>query len=472
MYAPRTQEKRRASSFRHRAALIFCGSLSVLVAGCATDKVTGKKKFALVQWSVEEEQQMGDTYAPNFQAEYDGPLLDAQANAYLDGLIREMATHSVRKDDFAYRFTILNSSTPNAFALPGGYVYVTRGLLQNLETEGQFISVMGHELGHVEHQHSMFQQNRLLLTAVSLGIGGIIESQVINKGDPDKPTYVTAAAAVAVPVFLLRYDRNQELESDARGVYFSHRMGYNPNEGARTFEYFQRLERESGSSTPELLRTHPLNERRVDEIRRRVAEEYPEIKTKPKESFRPLSDNNRRFEQIVSRLKSVAPAYQKYDDAMMQLARSSEDPQAFEKAGKLLDEARRMLPDEPLFIIGAGELMYAQQKGDRGRADFEKALKTYELAGPRRGHWKPSFYLGALAVDSGNGAQAESLLKKSAGVFPMQPLIHYYLGRAQELGGRLNEALSSYQNVLQLAPEESALHKNASKRLAELQPDA
>src|SRR4029453_12798217 len=129
-----------------------------------------EKRFAMVQWSVKEEQALGDQAAPNFEQQFDGALADAAGKESLGSVIKEMAGHSVRKDDFAYQFEILNSSEPNAFALPGGYVYITRGLLEHLESEGEFVGILGHELGHVEHQHSMLQQNKAILATGAVAI--------------------------------------------------------------------------------------------------------------------------------------------------------------------------------------------------------------------------------------------------------------------------------------------------------------
>jgi predicted Zn-dependent protease len=445
-----------------RVALLGAAGL----AGCVTDKVTGEKRFAIVQWSVQEEQALGDRAAPNFEQQYDGALPDAAAQGSLGSIVKEMASHSVRKDDFHYRFEILDSSEPNAFALPGGYVYITRGLLVNLESEGEFVAVLGHELGHVEHQHSMLQENKVLAATVLVGAIGI-GSELLEK-DPDKAANVSALASYAAPIALLHFSREQESEADQRGVFFAHAMGYDPREMKKTFEYFERLEKQSGSTTPSFLRDHPTNEARLADIDKEIARSCPEVLAKQPDQFRAPPGPNDRFVKLVKGLRAKSAAYAKSDQARQILARKGSDAKSLAQAAALADEARRLGPDEPLFEITAGEVAYARGVGDRGRAHFERAIALRSAAGGAHGDWKPLFYLGALDVDSKRGASAAASLAKSAALFPDNPIAHYYLGRAHELDDRKADATREYELVTKLAPQDSTLVQKSNERLAAL----
>jgi predicted Zn-dependent protease len=453
----------RSRGRRLRSALL---PAALLASACVTDPVTGKSRFAVMQWNVQEEQALGDQAAPNLEQQFDGALPDAAAQQYLGAVVKEMAGHSVRKDDFAYQFEILNSSEPNAFALPGGYVYITRGLLVNLESEGEFVAVLGHELGHVEHKHAMLQQNKTLFAGAVVSAIGVGTEML--KLDPDQAKCVSALAGTGAPLLLLHYGRAQESEADQRGVYFSHVMGYDPREMKKTFEYFQRLERQAGATTPTFLRSHPTNEQRLQDIDSEIAKTASEVLAKKPDQFRAPPRPDDRFVRIVKALQAKAPAHQKNDQAQRLLAKSPADAKALAQAAALADEARKLAPDEALFEITAGEVAFARGSGDRGRAHFERALALQAKAGGR-GHWKPHFFLGALDVDAKRGASAAASLAKATALFPDNPVAHYYLGRARELETKKQDAAKEYQLVLDLAPQESALAQKSQERLTALQ---
>ena len=377
-----------------------------------------------------------------------------------------MAGHSVRRR-LPYEFEILNSSEPNAFALPGGYVYITRGLLVNLESEGEFVAVLGHELGHVEHQHSMLQQSKTLAAGVLVSAVGV--GAEFLKLDPDHAKSVSALASQGAPLLLLHYSRAQESEADQRGVFFSHAMGYDPREMKKTFEYFQRLEQQSGSNTPSFLRSHPTNEQRLQDIDSEIAKTAAEVLPKKPDQFRAPPRPDDRFVRIVKALQAKAPAHQKNDQAQRLLAKSPADAKALAQAAALAEEARKLAPDEALFEITAGEVAYAQGAGDKGRSHFERAIALQAKAGVARGHWKPLFYLGALDVDAKKGVSAAASLSKATALFPDNPVAHYYLGRARELEGKKPDAAKEYQLVTELAPQDSALAQRSQERLAALQ---
>jgi predicted Zn-dependent protease len=247
-------------------------------------------------------------------------------------------------------------------------------------------------------------------------------------------------------------------------------MGYDPREMKKTFEYFQRLEQASGSTTPSFLRDHPTNESRLQEIDAEIAKHYDEVLAKKPEQFRAPPGPNDHFVQLVKALQTKAPAYKKDEQARQIVAKQGGDAKALAQAKGLADEAMKLDPGQPLFAITAGEVAYASGSGDKGRAQFEKALALEQKSGQARGHWKPLFYLGALDVDAKKGASAAASLQKATALFPDNPVAHYYLGRAQELNGNKAAAVAAYQRVTQLAAPESELHKKSAERLATLQP--
>ncbi len=455
-----------AKSMRNAAALV---ALTFAVGGCVTDPVTGKAHISLVRWSPQDELRAGREYSPNVESQFDAVHPDAEATRVLGGLVSEMVTHSVRRDDFQFRFKILNSSIPNAFALPGGYVYITRGLVALLESEGQFISVMGHELGHVEHQHSMRNQSRGKVTGVLTSPLRVATSLV--HGLPGENIVGLAAGVVVAPLALwgLKFNRGQETEADERGVYFAAEMGYDPREGAKTFELFERLENESSSSSvsSELawFRSHPLNSDRIDNIQKTIARKYPQLLRAADREFRQSSDS---FLTVLERFRKQAAAYGIYDEAITVLTDSEVTPADFEKAEASIERAQSLVPEEPLFLVGKGEAAITRKDWAAARSHFSKALDLYDRLTPGDSHWKAHFYLGFLGLEAKQIKVATEHLLTARKLFPLQPLVNLFLGRAYEIDGKRALAKAAYKNAMDASPSDSEVYRAAADRWSKL----
>ena len=437
-----------------------------LAASCVTDAVTGERRYAPVRWSAAEELEIGRESAPNIEAQFDAPYPDPALEADLAEIVAQLVEHSPRKDDFEFRFTVLNSSIPNAMALPGGFVYITRGLLQELQSEAEFIAVLGHELGHVEHRHSMLNQSQGVLTGLVVRPLGAVARRLPIGGR----VVGAAAGIVAAPSVLLgfRFSRQQELEADRRGVDFCAELGYDPGEFTRVFELFERLEEESGSGGEfAIFRTHPLNETRVKGVQKTLEREYPELLQRDPGSFRQSSE---RFEAILQGFRERAPAYGHYDRALARLGDGAEAPapEALEAAGEDLRAARERLPDEPLFLLLQGELALAAEQIEVALDSFLEAHALYERRSPGRGHWKAPFYLGAMALEAGQVEEAIGFLELAEERYPMNGLISFALGRAYEEAGRTQAAREAYERAERYLPEGSSPRKEARRRKKEL----
>jgi predicted Zn-dependent protease len=446
--------------------VLLLALLAVPLAGCVRDRVTGEQRVSLVHWTPEEEIRIGREQSPDIESLFDAIAPDAEANRQLGDLVRELVGHSVRRGDFDFRFKVLNSSVPNALALPGGFVYITRGLLEKLESEGQLVSVMGHELGHVEHQHSMQNLSRgrisgIFTAPLRLGVS-------LTEGLPGEGVVGLAAGLAATPLALwgLKFSREQELEADERGVFFSATMGYDPREGLKTFRMFERLERESGAEG-ELawFRTHPVNEDRIAHIEETVAKTYPQLRSKAASDFR---QDSAAFGAVLAKFRERAPAYKLYDEAVALLGKEKRTPEDLGKAVAKLEEAGGRLPDEPLVAIARGEAAILKEEKAAARAQFVAAVELYEKLVPGDGHWKPHFYLGVLDLQAKEAASALAHLEEAARRVPGQPAVQLVLGRAYEESGNRVGARAAYRKVLEQAPSDSELHREARERLRRL----
>lgn len=430
----------------HRSPILL---VLLALGSCCSDPVDQSTYFCLGEMPLAEEQALGDAYAPNIDAMYDGVYADAAAAEYLGQLIVEMAGHSVRAEDFTWKFSILNTSMPNAFAVPGGYIYITRGLLAAMETEGQFISVMGHELGHVEHRHSHKGLGGKMLGGILVGIIGTAESTLTQS---EEPGLATSLSAGATSLFLLRYDRSQELQSDKRGVYYAAEMGYDPAEAIKTFEYFQSIEDEAGASQMEWFRTHPLNENRITDIEAEIQRAYPSLIGQPKESFRPYKDNNKRFDKVLARFKQAQPVYDRYDKAWKDLAEGieKEDKDKIRAALPVFEECAADLPDEPLFHTAVGMSHFAMERLGPARTAFQRAISLDDAYLPARKLFRPHLLLGLAWYEDKSFDKARDELLVAADAFPMNPQPYYFLGRSYEELDRNEDAIAAYRKVIEL----------------------
>ena len=233
-----------------------------LLAGCAANPVTGKSDYVLM--SEQQEIALGQRYNREILKEmpaYD----DAKLNAMIQSIGDKLAAHSHRTG-LDYRFTVVDSPTVNAFALPGGYIYITRGMLAYLNSEAELAAVLGHEIGHVTARHSVRQHSAQTTASVL----GTVVSVATGIGGVDDLTDMAGTAIVR------GYGREHELEADRLGAQYMARSGYDPDamlevigilKDQETFE--KKSAREEGRKPNVyhgLFSTHPRNDARLQEV--------------------------------------------------------------------------------------------------------------------------------------------------------------------------------------------------------------
>lgn len=188
----------------------------LFMVGCTQNPVTGQKEFTGLM-SPQQEESIGASQHQEIIKQYGGVYNNPAIQAYVDDIGQKIAQYSERKD-VTYKFTVLDSPIVNAFALPGGYIYITRGILALANNEAELAAVLGHEIGHVaaRHQASRYSQGvltQLGATVLSAAIGVPAASQAIGLGSD---------------LYLSSYSRGQETQSDQLGVRYLSRAGYDP----------------------------------------------------------------------------------------------------------------------------------------------------------------------------------------------------------------------------------------------------
>ena len=241
----------------------LAAALLVAAAACAVNPATGRREISLVSES--QEIQMGRDADPQVTAAL-GLVDDPQLQAYVSALGMRLAAVSERPN-LPWSFKVVDDPTVNAFALPGGFIYVTRGILVNFDSEAELASVLGHEIGHVTARHSASQISRQQLQQLGLGVGMIFSETVREYG---------SLAAAGLQLMNLSFSRGDETQSDELGLRYISRVGYDPEAMIGVFEMLAEVSGGGEGRIPEWQATHPYPENREANIRQEIAnEQYP-----------------------------------------------------------------------------------------------------------------------------------------------------------------------------------------------------
>ncbi len=246
-----------------RAAAV--GAL-VLAAACATNPVTGDRELALMTEG--RELSIGRDADPQIREQmgvYDSPALQA----YIEDLGHRLAALSHRPH-LPWQFAIVDSPAVNAFALPGGYIYLTRGILAYLGDEAELAGVLGHEIGHVTARHSVQAYSRAAGAQIGLAVGQILVPPM--RGNPYGLPGVVNAAASGLGILLLKFGRDDEMQADRLGAEYAAAGGWHPEGVAGMLSTLGRIgEASDRRGVPNWLSTHPEPAARVTEVGPTVA---------------------------------------------------------------------------------------------------------------------------------------------------------------------------------------------------------
>ena len=247
-------------------ALVVALSLLLVAGGCATNPATGRPQLTF--FGEEAELDMGkeaDAEILGTVGVYD----DYDLGEYVEEVGQRLAASSERPY-LPWSFKVLDDPTVNAFALPGGYVYVTRGILAELGSEAELAAVLGHEIGHVTAKHSLHRQSQQMLAS-----GAIITAAVIL--DPEYADEWAALGMLGAGFAFLKYSRDDERQADDLGLRYMMRAGYDPQQMPGVFEMLEQVGKaEGGGALPAWLSTHPDPGKR----RLRISQEVSDVQAR------------------------------------------------------------------------------------------------------------------------------------------------------------------------------------------------
>lgn len=325
-----------------------------LLASCVQNPVTGKKDFLLV--SEDWELQVGaQQYLPLRQSQGGDYVVDPGVEAYVRSIGQRLAAQSDRK--LPYEFHVINDSTPNAWALPGGKISINRGLLVKLKNESELAAVLGHEIVHSAAKHGAKGQTR--------GIGlqlGVLTASIVGARE-GYGQQAQLLSSVGAQIINSQYGQGAELEADHFGMTYMSRAGFDPQGAVGLQRTFVELSKGQESNTlTRLFASHPPSERRVEENMRTA------------QSLKPggiVGEQN--YKKAIARLLNSQKAYEAYDKA--QLAYKNKK---ISEASAYLKTAIRLEPREAHFHSLQGDIALSQNKLTTAKRNFDKAIGLNE----------------------------------------------------------------------------------------------
>lgn len=251
--------------------LSLCFVFSVL-AGCFTNPITGKAELMFI--SEQQDIEIGRKYAPEVEKQMGGRIANQKLQGYIDSVGQKVAGVSHRPD-LDYHFVALDHESMNAFALPGGYIFVTRGMLEKLDSEAQLAAVLAHETAHVVARDTA--------AAMSKDIGISLVLSAVTSEETSRT--VLTVADVTNQILALSYSREDEKTADLAGLDYMFAAGYNPYGMVETM---QMLQDENEFRPIGFLSTHPNPENRIGYLEEKILLSYfqPERLKSGKEDYK------------------------------------------------------------------------------------------------------------------------------------------------------------------------------------------
>ncbi len=393
--------------------------LAALMTGCAVNPVTGKRELAVV--GTDTEVKIGEQqYAPGRQMGGGDYVVDPELSRYVADVGHRLAQVSDRK--LPYEFKVINDSTPNAWALPGGKIAIHRGLLVELNNEAELAAVLGHEIVHAAARHGAKSMQRGML------LQGAMVAGAIGASGSEYGSLLMQGAGLGAQLLNQKYGRDAERESDYYGMQYMVRAGYDPRAAVSLQETFLRLSegRGGGGWLEGLFASHPPSAERVKNNQALLAE-LPQGGDLHQD----------RYQQMMAGLRRTQDGYAAHDRGRKALAEGNFD--------LALSEAKTALsvePRESLFHALRGDVRSAQKRWSDAVINYNRAIEgnpTYFYSYMRRGIAEKSL---------GNRTAATADLEKSIKILPSAPALNA-LGELRLAAGNKPEAMEFFRAAAQ-----------------------
>ena len=402
--------------------------------GCAVNPVTGEQELAFM--SERQELALGAKFFPRTIQLMDGlPAKDPGLQAYAQSVGLKLAAVSHRPK-LPWEFKVVNTSDVNASALPGGKIFITRGLITRLTNEDQLAFIFGHEIGHVAARHHVAMYTRKVLASVAL------VALAVAISDQRWAQPLLLGAGLAGTLLLLSFSRDQERQADELGYIYMTKCGYHPKGMVGAFLILQQVAHEDQSLVTLLFRTHPYLSERLEVARQRT--KYAPIT---------LGFKTKAFDKALALQRDRAPAYAAMDKGS-KLAKQSLYYDALQQYKKAIS----LFPDEGIFHVRLSTLFLRI-------GEPRKALKEATIASrlaPRV--FSPHLAAGLACLRMNRVFEALVWLKKADELLPEYQPTKWAIACAYDRLGVKDRAIDYYQQTVNIAPR-TKLGRAAAARI-------
>ena len=408
--------------------LILAGLITVTgISGCAVNPVTGERNLQF--YGTDWEQKVGaQMYAPMKQSQGGEFVLDPDLTQYVRHVGQQLADKARRKEQLDFEFAVLNDSTPNAWALPGGKIVINRGLLTELDSEAELAAVLGHEIVHSDAAHAARAQSKGMLTQ----LGAVVSMVVLGSVDSTASREIAMIVpALGAQLLTQKYSRDAELEADKYGMLYMSEAGYNPLGAVELQQTFVELsEGRNENWMSGLFASHPPSRARL-ERNQKMAMELPEGGRYAQT----------RYQEKTSYLRRVKPAYDAFDEAKIALNKDD-----LKLAQRKLNQAMAIEPRESLFHSLQGDIHALKKEPQLAMTSYRKAINS-----------NPGFFYGYLRKGQLEYKQnqfraARSALSRSLELMPTAEA-HYLLGKMDNNEGNPASAMEHFKVAAQSESE-------------------
>lgn len=324
---------------------------ALLSSSCIRNPINGQREFGFISES--QERQIGiEAYQNSIQAQGGAFTSDPTLSAYVERIGNKIAQASARPS-LSYEFVIVNDSSLNAWALPGGKIAVNRGLLVQLDSEAELAAVLGHEITHAVARHGAKGYERGMLMQ-----GGLVALGVATK-DSRYNDILVGSGTIGAMLMMSKYSRQQELEADLYGMHYMAKAGYDPSAAIQVQELFLKESKGKQHALDTLFASHPPSQERIDTNK-------ATLKTLPEGGFIGVEE----YQEATKALKSHKEAYELYDKGVKALKNKS-----YYHAQKDAEKAIDLFPQEALFWGLKGSAHLAQKHIKHALQAFTEAVE-------------------------------------------------------------------------------------------------
>lgn len=408
----------------------------IFILSCTTvqDPLTGKPTLTLL--SVEQEIEIGRKIVPQAINENEGLYPDEEVQQYVREIGYKLASVTPRK--VSYQFYVVNSKDINAFALPGGPVFINRGLLLTLDNESELAGVLAHELGHINaRHHAKFLEK-------TYGMNILLNILAITTANSSYYNLTMELAKISAGLLQLKYSRDQENEADELGIRFTYQADYDPRGLISTFEKFKKMEKDK--APPEWLLTHPLPETRIKNVSQLIATKYPNLLL--------LKKDSEKFQYIKQKVLKTEESYKYIENAKENIKNKN-----YSVAITNLDTSIKLYPQNNLAYTYRAYAYYILKNYNKS---YEDSYKAYNLD---QNYFLPQLIMGASLTKLGKYKESISVLEKAKKLIDSNPDLYYFLGVSYQ---GINDKQRAYDNLvaaLKLSDGKRGWEEDAKNRI-------